>query len=110
MDQTGKLPAERANTTCHVLGKACTLWGVHSVVIFCRAFLTCSTSHLADTEATVAPNIWRQNLQCLHVEGDKNEGFGRNKTGAKGNRQFSQTVLPAAAAVADGAGKSSFVL
>ena len=30
-------------------------------------------------------NIWRQNLQCLHVEGDKNEGFGRNKTGAKEN-------------------------
>ena len=30
-------------------------------------------------------NIWRQNLQCLHVEGDKNEGFGRKETGAKEN-------------------------
>ena len=30
-------------------------------------------------------NIWRQILQCLHVDGDKNEGFGRNKTGTKGN-------------------------
>ena len=26
-----------------------------------------------------------QNLQCLHVEGDKNEGFGRKETGAKEN-------------------------
>ena len=34
---------------------------------------------------TITTNIWRQILQCLHVDGDKNEGFGRNKTGAKGN-------------------------
>ena len=30
-----------------------TLWGVHSVVIFCRIFLTCSTGRWADTAATV---------------------------------------------------------
>ena len=37
-------------------------------------------------------NIWRQNLQCLHVEGDKNEGFGRNKTGAKEIDDFLSAV------------------
>ena len=33
-----------------------TLWGVPSVVIFCRSFLTCSTSCWADTAATVQPS------------------------------------------------------
>ena len=55
-------------------------------------------------------SIWRQNLQCLHVNGNKYEVFGRNKTGQKEIDDFLKAVLPAAAAVADGAEKSSFVL
>ena len=34
-------------------------WGIHSVVIFCRAFLTCSTGCWADTSAAVQPS-WLQ--------------------------------------------------
>ena len=33
-----------------------TPWGVHSVVIFCRVFPTCSTGRWADTAAIVQPN------------------------------------------------------
>ena len=33
-----------------------TLWGVHSVGIFCKAFLTCSVGCWADSAATVQPN------------------------------------------------------
>ena len=33
----------------------CALWGVHSVVIFCRVFLTCSMGRCADTATTVQP-------------------------------------------------------
>ena len=33
-----------------------TLWGVHSVAIFCRAFLKCSAGCWADTVAAVPPN------------------------------------------------------
>ena len=33
-----------------------TLWGVQSVGIFCRSFLTCSIGRLVDTAATVQPN------------------------------------------------------
>ena len=33
-----------------------TLWGIPSFMMFCRAFLTCSTGRWADTAATVQPN------------------------------------------------------
>ena len=33
-----------------------TLWGVRSVVMFCKVFLTCSVGHWADTAAIVQPN------------------------------------------------------
>ena len=32
-----------------------TLWGVHSIVIFCKVFLTCFTGRWDDTAATVHP-------------------------------------------------------
>ena len=57
-------------------------------------------------------NTCRQNLQCLHVEGDRDEVSGRNKidepiriAGAKGNIHFLIAVSPATSAE-----KSSFVL
>ena len=42
-------------------GNQNTLWGFHFVVIFCRAFLTCSTSHWVDTAAAVQPS-WQPEL------------------------------------------------
>ena len=38
-------------------GRQSTLWGVHSVVIFFRVFLTCSIARWADTAATGNPNF-----------------------------------------------------
>ena len=33
-----------------------TLWGIHSVMMFCKAFLTCSSGRWADTAAIVHPH------------------------------------------------------
>ena len=41
----------------------CTLWGVNSVMIFCRTFLTWSTGHWADTADTVQPNGYNRNFK-----------------------------------------------
>ena len=68
--------------------------------------------HLNDPGLALAANTCRQNLQCLHVDGDRAEVSGRNKidepiriAGAKGNRHFLIAVSPASSAQ-----KSSFVL
>ena len=37
-------------------------------------------------------NIWRQNLQYLHVEGDKNEVLGETKLGRKEIDDFLKAV------------------
>ena len=34
-----------------------TLWGIHSVPMFCKAFLTCFTGCWTDTAAIVQPNL-----------------------------------------------------
>ena len=51
-----------------------TLYRVRSVVIFCKAFLVCSTGHWSDTAATVEPNWWpelqKENKTKHHYRAD----------------------------------------
>ena len=48
-----------------------TLWGVRSVMMFCKAFLSCSTGRRADTAALVQP--YRQSLSRPNSDFDSSD-------------------------------------